>query len=204
MASLTASHGRSMSDARVTAIDRLDVGAAAEQAFQMDEEGFGAFYERTSRPLWLYLARTSGDPRLADDLLHEAYYRVLRSGTAFESDDHRRHYLFRVAANLVRDSKRRDITQPVASARPDDTLVDGTTEQSADRVVDRLDLERALTQLSARERSLLWLAYVQGCTHDEIAATHGVKRASLKTLLHRARRRLVGLLGPDARARGGA
>lgn len=193
-----------MSDARVTALERLDLAASAEQAFQMDEDGFGAFYERTSRPLWLYLARTSGDARLADDLLHETYYRVLRSGTAFESDDHRRHYLFRVAANLVRDTKRRHGTQPLAAIAPDDTLVDGASERGADRAADRLDLQRALTQLSARERSLLWLAYVQGCTHDEIAATHGVKRASLKTLLHRARRRLLTLLGPDARARGGA
>jgi RNA polymerase sigma-70 factor, ECF subfamily len=193
-----------MSEARVSAIDRLDVLASAEQAFQMDEDGFGAFYERTSRPLWLYLARTSGDARLADDLLHETYYRVLRSGTAFESDDHRRHYLFRVAANLVRDAHRRHGTQPVATSAPDDALVDATTERSAERAVDRLDVQRAMTRLSPRERSLLWLAYVHGCTHDEIAATHGVKRASLKTLLHRARRRLLGLLGADARERGGA
>lgn len=192
-----------MSDARVTTIDRLDVLASAEQAFQMDEDGFGAFYERTSRPLWLYLARTSGDARLADDLLHETYYRVLRSGAAFESDDHRRHYLFRVAANLVRDTHRRHGTQPVTATGPDEALVDTATERGAERAVDRLDVQRAMTRLSPRERSLLWLAYVQGCTHDEIAATHGVKRASLKTLLHRARRRLLGLLGADARARGG-
>lgn len=193
-----------MSEARVTAIDRLDVLASAEQAFQMDEDGFGAFYQRTSRPLWLYLARTSGDARLADDLLHEAYYRVLRSGTTFESDDHRRHYLFRVAANLVRDARRRRGTQPVTAASADETLVDDRTEQSAERAVERLDLQRAMTQLSPRERSLLWLAYVQGCSHEEIAATHGVKRASLKTLLHRARRRLLDLLGRGARQRGGA
>lgn len=193
-----------MSETRVTALDRLDVLAAADQAFQMDEDGFGAFYERTSRPLWAYLARASGDPRLADDLLHEAYYRVLRAGTAFESEDHRRHYLFRVAANLVRDARRRHGTQPVAATAPDETVVDGTSERGAERAAERLDLQRALAQLSPRERSLLWLAYVQGCSHEEIASTHGVKRASLKTLLHRARRRLLELLGPGARQRGGA
>jgi RNA polymerase sigma-70 factor (ECF subfamily) len=46
-------------------------------------------------------------------------------------------------------------------------------------------------QLKPRERSLLWLAYAQGCSHEEIAASIGVKRASLKTMLHRARRRLA-------------
>ncbi len=193
-----------MSDRRVAAFDRLDVLASADQAFQMDEDRFSAFYERTSRPLWLYLARMSGDPRVADDLLHEVYYRVLRSRTAFESDDHRRHYLFRVAANLVRDTRRRRQTQPVASQALDEQLVDDATERGADSAAARLDVQRALSQLSTRERSLLWLAYVQGCTHDEIANTHGVKRASLKTLLHRARRRLLTLLGPAARTKGGA
>ncbi len=193
-----------MSELRVTALDRLDVLATADQAFAMDEDGFGAFYERTSRPLWAYLARASGDARLADDLMHEAYYRVLRSGTVFTSDDHRRHYLFRVAANLVRDARRRHGTQPPPAAAPADTMVDGASERGAERAAERLDVQRAMAQLSPRERSLLWLAYVQGCSHDEIASTHGVKRASLKTLLHRARRRLLDLLGPGARARGGA
>ncbi len=191
-----------MSDPRVPALERRNVLATAERTFQMDEEGFGGFYERTSRPLWLYLARSSGDPRLADDLLHEAYYRVLRSGTAFESDDHCRHYLFRVATNLVRDGRRRHVTQPLSSTAADESLVDDASQRSTARAVARLDLQRALGRLSTRERSLLWLAYVEGCTHDEIAATHGVKRASLKTLLFRARQRLLALLGVDEKPRG--
>jgi RNA polymerase sigma-70 factor (ECF subfamily) len=52
-----------------------------------------------------------------------------------------------------------------------------------------------MEQLKPRERSLLWLAYAQGCSHEEIAAALGVKTASMKALLHRARRRLLALLG---------
>ena len=54
-----------------------------------------------------------------------------------------------------------------------------------------------------RERSLLWLAYAQGWSHEEIARSLNLKTASLKTLLHRARRRLIDLLrnprGPGGR-----
>lgn len=184
-----------MSDARAAALDRLDVLATAERTFTMDDAAFAAFYERTARPLWLYLARTSGSSRLADDLLHEAYYRVLRVATPFESDDHRRHYLFRVAANLVRDARRREGVRGATEAAPEETLMDRATERSAERAVASLDLHRALAQLSPRERSLLWLAYVDGQSHEEIAAAHGVKRTSMKVLLHRARQRLLSLLG---------
>ena len=43
----------------------------------MNSERFAAFYERSARPLWAYLARVSGDPSLADDLMQESYVRFL-------------------------------------------------------------------------------------------------------------------------------
>ena len=45
-----------------------------------------------------------------------------------------------------------------------------------------------------RDRSLLWLAYVEGCSHREIAEVMGIKPASVKVLLSRARERLAPML----------
>jgi len=53
---------------------------------------------------------------------------------------------------------------------------------------------RALGRLKPRERALLWLAYAQGSSHAEIAGVLGLKTASIKLLLFRARRKLAGLL----------
>ena len=47
---------------------------------------------------------------------------------------------------------------------------------------------------------MLWLAYAHGSTHDEIAGVVGVKTASVKLMLFRARQRLAERL----RARGSA
>ena len=44
---------------------------------------------------------------------------------------------------------------------------------------------------------MLWLAYAQGWSHEEIASAIGVKTASLKEMLHRARHRLAALLNPE-------
>ncbi len=51
-----------------------DANDAAREAASslMTEDEFRAFYERTSRPLWAYLARVSGDRSVADALLQEA------------------------------------------------------------------------------------------------------------------------------------
>jgi RNA polymerase sigma-70 factor, ECF subfamily len=183
-----------MAHMTLTDVERLVAFEEAERTFQMDEEAFRAFYELTARPLWVYLARTTRDSRLADDLLQEAYYRLLRARTAFESEDHRRHYLFRIATNLVRDHHRRP---PVERFEAED--VAAPDARTAERVTARLDLARAMQQLKPRERSLLWLAYAQGWSHEEIAASLGLKTASLKCLLHRARRRLLGVMGHPRR-----
>jgi len=47
---------------------------------------------------------------------------------------------------------------------------------------------------------LLWLAYVEEDTHEEIADALGVKRGSVKVLLSRARARLRDLLNLPVRA----
>src|SRR5215475_10829184 len=71
-------------------------------ALPMDNDAFAAFYERTARPVWTYLARVSGNSTLADDLLQETYLRFLGASVP-DGELACRHYLFRIATNLLRD-----------------------------------------------------------------------------------------------------
>src|SRR5262245_29655172 len=97
-----------MRDVTLSELERLGVEAPdVDATFQMDEEAFRLFYDRTARPVWAYLARMTGDPRLADDLLQEAYYRFLRARAVHDDDAHRKNYLFRIATNLAHDVRRR-------------------------------------------------------------------------------------------------
>ena len=187
-----------MSDITLTELERLGAFDEAERTFQMNEEAFRLFYDQTARQVWLYLARMTGDRRLADDLLQESYYRFLRASASLSSDEHRRHYLFRIATNLVYDHRRRGPQRTTAIGEREEAMLPAAGSNVADRVARHIDLERAMEQLKPRERSLLWLAYAQGWSHEEIAATHGLKAASLKAMLHRARRRLKALLGATA------
>jgi RNA polymerase sigma-70 factor (ECF subfamily) len=170
------------------ATETLDV------TFQMDEDTFRSFYDRTARPVWAYLSRTTGDNRLADDLLQETYYRFLRAGCSYDDEAHRRHYLFRIAVNLVRDHYRRPRFDrlPAADERQHPRSQSGA--EAADRAARRIDVSRAMARLKPRERDMLWLAYAQGSSHEEIAEALGLKTASIKSLLFRARRRLAALL----------
>ena len=167
--------------------------AAGDATLHMDEETFRGFYTRTSSMLWAYLARATNDPTAADDLLQEAYYRLLRATVVFETDDHRKNYLFRIATNLIRDRFRRprlDSAQLPESGEGDIPATGDLAQQTQQRS----DLARAMSQLSQRERELVWLAYGQGSSHREIAGALGLKTGSIKPLLFRARRKLARIL----------
>jgi RNA polymerase sigma-70 factor (ECF subfamily) len=188
-------------DVTLSDVERLQAQAdEAETALDMDEDTFRAFYDRTARPLWAYLARMTGDTHAADDLLQEAYYRLLRTSVAWGGDAHRRAYLFRIATNLVRDKRRRAKS---AIERPDAGESAGVAAAGnvAEDAARRTDVRRAMARLRPRDRALLWLAYAQGQRHAEIAQTLGVKTGSIKLLLFRARRRLAGLLRGGSRRR---
>jgi RNA polymerase sigma-70 factor, ECF subfamily len=187
-----------MREFTLTDMERLGAFDEAERTFQMTEEAFRTFYELTARPVRVYLSRMTGDDRLADDLLQETYYRFLRSNATFENDDHRRRYLYRIATNLVHDHRRRPHIEVASPTLPEPRPI-FTEPNVAERAARRIDLQRALARLKPRERSMLWLAYALGWSHEEIAASIGVKAGSMKPMLHRARQRLAGLLNPSTR-----
>jgi RNA polymerase sigma-70 factor, ECF subfamily len=181
-------------DTTLTELERLAAAAeAVDVSFHMDEDAFRAFYDRTARALWGYLSRISGDRQLAEDLMQEAYYRFLRAARSYESEAHRRNSLFQIATNLVRDAKRRPVTPMPLPERSDHPAMRASGDL-AEATMQRTDLVRAMAQLKPRERELLWLAYAQGESHKDIAETLGVKTASIKMLLFRARRNLAALL----------
>jgi RNA polymerase sigma-70 factor (ECF subfamily) len=175
----TLSGGRELDDARAV----------------LSEEEFRAFYERTSRPLWAYLARITGDRQEADDVLQEAYYRFCRYGGTYESESHRRHTLFAIATNVVRDAARRAKGRKDVPLAADDDAAPLAHPPVAERqAMIRTDVARTMSRLEPIQRELLWLAYAQGASHEEIAGILGLKPVSIRTLLLRARRRFAALL----------
>jgi RNA polymerase sigma-70 factor (ECF subfamily) len=151
----------------------------------MDETVFGRLYHRTARPLRAYLIRACGDLALADDLLQEAYLRFLRSGFEGEDDDHRKNYLFRIATNAMRDHFRRKRPETDEVPERDDS------PGHDDAVHLRSDVGGAMSELSPNDRQMLWLAYVEGSSHEEIATALGLRTASIRSMLFRARQRMA-------------
>jgi RNA polymerase sigma-70 factor, ECF subfamily len=178
-------------EAALPGIESLDLSRPG--ARPMDSDVFSTFYRRSAPPLWAYLARVSGDPALADDLMQEAFLRFLLSPCPTDAESDHRRWLFRIATNLLRDHWRRP-----AAASLDDLPEIAFAQDHAGRTHDHALLGPAMARLRPRDRQLLWLAYAEGYTHPEIAEITGLVPAGIRLLLFRARRRMARLLRPAA------
>jgi RNA polymerase sigma-70 factor (ECF subfamily) len=164
----------------------------------MNEAAFEMFYAKTARPLWAYLNRVSGNAHLADDLLQETFYRLLRATRAPDMDDAgMKSYLYKIATNLLNDHWRHQKREHTwITDAPFEEATSHSQANAADTVLGA-DMTQVFERMKPQERSLLWLAYVEGYDHKEIAAVLDLKEKSVRVLLFRARQNLAELLKPQ-------
>ncbi|GLY89216.1 RNA polymerase sigma factor [Actinoallomurus iriomotensis] len=162
---------------------------------------FAALYERHAAHISRYVARRLGDD-LADDVTAETFYR------AFEK---RRHYdlgrpdarpwLYGIAANVMAQYHRRETRMLRAFARSGADPVArtyGQWEDADDRVVAsgmHQSLAAALAGLSRAHREVLLLIAWADLSYEETAQALGTSVGTVRSRLHRARRKIRAALG---------
>ena len=154
----------------------------------MEEAAFRDLYERTAPRLRTYLYLALRDFALADDLLQEAFYRLLRTELKDANIHQVRSYLYKTAVTLIADHRR---GAALEQRRRESWSV---AEPECPRHDLTIDMERLFAELPPKQQTLLWLAYVEDLSHRAIAASLGMREKSVRVVLHRARRRLAGIL----------
>jgi len=184
-----------LGDFAVTMGAKASFGAGRVERRFLDENEFNRLYARTARPLTAYVRRLTGDPEATRDLVQEAYLRILRARVPVMDEKQTTSYLYRIASRLVQDRWRHQgVDRRWREQLPAPTSSRGGDRDSA------LDLDRVLERLRPRDRAVVWLAYVEGRRHAEIAEILGLKPASVRVLLFRARRKLVDVLTTEGLA----
>lgn len=124
----------------------------------------------------------------ADDVCQDAFVALYRSGREFESDEHLKAWLIRVAINRCKSMFR----------LPWRHVVD------IDDYANRLEappqgkeLLREVMALPEKYRIPLYLFYYEGYGTAEIAEMLGMPGATVRTRLARGRKRLASVLGED-------
>ena len=125
-----------------------------------------------------FLARlTRGDG--ADDLAQETFLKAWRSAGAWRGDGSYEGWLLRIAWRTFLSSRRGRREEPVAEI--EDRPAPGHAPEA------RLDVERALGRLPARERAAALLCFGEGYSHAEAAAIMALPLGTVKSLAARAK-----------------
>lgn len=154
-------------------------------------EEFEDFYRSTAPALLRYIRRTAGNSSTAEDILQNAYIRLL-NGPALQ-DAGRKSYLYTIATNLIKDEWRR-----TARERHWWRLHSVTESYSTDPGLS-VDMAELMNVLKPRERALLWLAHGEGFDHKEVAKILNVSERSVRVMLHRVRNKARALLTREGR-----
>lgn len=189
---------------RVHSAFAIDVpDALLERVRRGDRTAFEQLYRRFERPVYTLAVRmltgshTDGRDEAAD-VLQETMLKVFRRLHEFRGDGAPFwSWLRQVAVNeaLMRLRSRRRHEFDVALDDGDE-LEDHAPPPPA--AADAARLQRALAELPATTRSVIWLYHAEGYTHEEIGALMQRTASFSKSQLARGTRRLRGMLGPDA------
>lgn len=172
-------------------------GAAARDA----ESLIVAAYEAHARDLNAFARSLVREREAAEDVVAEAYARLVREVHAGRAPDDVRGWLYRVVSNLVMSrGRRRSVAQRFMGR-----LVDRRVAESPEARHLRLDVDPALRDavlaLPPDARVAIVLA-ARGVSGAEIAATIGRSEAATRTLLTRARQKVRARLEPGPEADG--
>lgn len=163
--------------------------------------------------LYGYFYRLTGSRDDAEDLLQELFVRVVRMIVHYQHDGRFDGWIFRIAANLVRDRVRQvRRMRPSGDAAPrtadddEDLLVnvaDAAVAEPGDRLataeqVDRLQV--ALGQLPEAERQVILLRHFSGLSFREIAEQMGTPLGTALARAHRGLGHLRELMEQEADA----
>lgn len=171
--------------ARQTAMTMSKAQSGIAENEQAQAE-FEAFYLRTSRTLHGYLCRLSRDAATADEVLQDAYIRMIHAPQM--DGGQRKAYLYTTATNILRDRWRKQKREKEWSE------LSRATEEHHQQFNLPIDMAAVFDQMSAQERAVLWLAHVEELSHREISDILGVKEKSVRVMVFRAREKAKGLL----------
>lgn len=165
---------------------------------------------RFHRPLMSFFLRRLQDREEAEDLTQEVFVRILRREETVPLDNPE-IYIFRVAANLLRDRARRAATHHAAEHAsldaPDAEFADAgrlATGLVEDREPERVllsqeslkEVMRALDELGERTRDIFMLSRLEKTKHRDIAALYGLTVSAVEKHIGRASVHLARKFGP--------
>lgn len=115
------------------------------------------------------------------DAIQDTFCRYLEKKPEFHDEEHEKAWLIRVATNICRDMLRFRIRHPKVSIDELENTLAAPEEK---------EILRDLLELPIKQKTVIYLHYVEGYRVKEIADILGIKESAVKVRLMRGRRQI--------------
>ncbi len=185
--------------------EHMTDAALVAAAVAGDRDAVGMLLRRHHGDCWRFAYRMMGNEHDAEDVMQDAFLRVVRALGSYREQDRFRAWLFRILANACRTAllqrRRRarwfvsgngdriaDAIDPGASAA--EMMVETARQATLSKA-----LQAAVLTLDVKHREAFLLKYGEGMEYTEMAAITGVGVSALKMRVKRACEAMRPLLG---------
>jgi len=148
-------------------------------------ELYGRHKKTVYRVCFAYMKNTAD----TEDAVQEAFFRLIKAGPAFESEEHEKAWLIRTAANICKNVLRH-WWRKGENLESCETLHGNGT-------MDTDDVLGAVMGLPNRYKTVVYLYYYEGYDSVEISKILGKPQSTVRNHLHEARSALRSKLGGD-------
>lgn len=155
------------------------------------------------------LYRLSGSREHLEDLAQEVFLRLYKALPNFRGEALVSTYVYRIAVNVAQNEwkRRTRADRPLISISEETSMWEDrlehperNAEQRLEESEFRLRVEEKLQELSAVERTVLVLYYQEERSYEQIAAALNMPLGTIRTHLHRGRKKLREMLQAEGRA----
>ncbi|MGH7722788.1 MAG: RNA polymerase sigma factor [Candidatus Dormibacteria bacterium] len=165
-----------------------------------DVGAFDILFQRYHSRVRAVCLRYVGEEALAEDLVQETFYKVIRALARVDQSYNFGAWVHRIAVNICQDELRRRARRAahldLGGGDPQEAMLNVADRDRSGHPEDALEMSslrqlvwEVAKRLPERQRMVLTLRELQGLSYASIARVMGTSDAAVETLLHRARKR---------------
>lgn len=170
----------------------------------MDKKSFERFYNEHFDKVYRFVFfRVGNDKALAEDLVSDIFLKALKAFDSFDEARGHSAWILTITknhlANHWRDTKPAvalpsQDSEPSHDTQSDDAWLLAAGKKQQDLFFIRQELVELLSNLSSDEQEIVTFHYLSGYSYLEIAKERGVTEGAVKTMAHRAIKKMRNLL----------
>jgi RNA polymerase sigma-70 factor (ECF subfamily) len=147
-------------------------------------------FDRYHRPLFRFFLHLTGSHETSEDLVQEAFFRVLKYRQTFQTGTRFKPWLYQIARNAHIDHAGKHKPETVMPEEIEFRSPGKLQDETFRLKQDSLFLRKALAELSLEKREVLIMSRYQDLKYEEIAGILKCEVGAVKVRVYRALREL--------------